>query len=140
MLELIQLRLISEAIYVVAALGIADALSSGPKSVEELADACPSVVASLRRVMRALTSFGLFAEDSTAHFSLTSMGGLLKGAGEGSLHPAALFFGGERAAREVGLFLKCVREGKSMPDMLFGGAGPNGCKASPSRTSSSTTS
>jgi O-methyltransferase domain len=91
------------------------------RSVEELADACPSDVASLRRVMRALSSFGLFAEDSTAHFSLTSMGGLLKSAGEGSLHPAALFFGGERAAREVGLFLKCVRVGKSMPDMLFGG-------------------
>jgi len=87
MLELIQLRLISEAIYVVAALGIADALSSGPKSVEELADACPSDVASLRRVMRALTSFGLFAEDSTAHFSLTSMGGLLKGAGEARCIP-----------------------------------------------------
>jgi hypothetical protein len=121
MLELIQLRLISEAIYVVAALGIADALSSGPKSVEELSDACPCDAASLRRVMRALTSFGLFAEDSAAHFSLTSMGGLLKSAGEGSLLPAALFFGGERAAREVGLFLKCVREGKSMPDMLFGG-------------------
>jgi O-methyltransferase domain len=122
LLELIQLRLISEAIHVVAALGIADSLSSGPKSVEALSDACHTDAAPLRRVMRALTSFGLFTEDPSACFSLTSTGEFLKSDTDGSLHPAALFFGGERAAREIGLFLKCVREGKSMPDLLFGGS------------------
>src|ERR1700761_2746235 len=37
LLELIQMRLIAEAIYVVAALGIPDLLAAAPKSSEELA-------------------------------------------------------------------------------------------------------
>ena len=37
LLELIAIRLISESIYVAAALGLADLLADGPKSVEELA-------------------------------------------------------------------------------------------------------
>jgi hypothetical protein len=42
LLELLQMRLISEAIHVAAALGVADLLAEAPKSAEELA------IASLR--------------------------------------------------------------------------------------------
>ena len=47
LLELIQMPLISEAIHVVAALGVADLLADSPKSVEQLAEATEASPASL---------------------------------------------------------------------------------------------
>jgi hypothetical protein len=52
-LELIGIRLISEAIHVAAAQGVADLLADAPKSIEELAEATGVSAPSLRRVMRA---------------------------------------------------------------------------------------
>jgi hypothetical protein len=60
LLELIQMRLISEAIHVAAALGVADLLAAGPKSADELSKATGTSAPSLRRVMRALASFVIF--------------------------------------------------------------------------------
>ncbi|MGF7137402.1 hypothetical protein P3T40_008915 [Paraburkholderia sp. EB58] len=57
LLELIQMRLISEAIHVVAALGIADLLADGPRSIEQLAETAGASAPSLGRTMRALSSF-----------------------------------------------------------------------------------
>ena len=51
---------ISQAIYVAAKLGIADLLADGPLAVEELAEATESDAPSLRRVLRALASVGVF--------------------------------------------------------------------------------
>ena len=64
LLELIQMRLISGAIHVVAALGVADLLADGPKSSDELASATGASVQPLRRAMRALAGFGVFSQDS----------------------------------------------------------------------------
>lgn len=46
----------SRAVFVFAKLGIADQLQSGPKTVEELAQATETHAPSLYRVLRALTS------------------------------------------------------------------------------------
>jgi hypothetical protein len=121
-LELIQLRLISEAIYIVAALGVADMLAERPRTIPELAEATRADAPSLRRIIRALREFGLFGEEADGRITLTPTGELLRSDVEGSLHPAALFFGGERAARVVGRFQRCVEEGKSIAEILFGGS------------------
>jgi Dimerisation domain len=92
LLELIQMRLISEAIHVAATLGVADLLAAGPKSAEELGNATGANVLSLRPVMRALASFGIFSQDSDDRFVLALPGEFLQRDVPGSLHSAALFF------------------------------------------------
>ncbi|WP_322062033.1 methyltransferase dimerization domain-containing protein [Paraburkholderia sp. J63] len=112
-LKLIQIRLISEAIHVVAALGIADLLADGPKSVEQLARAAGASAQSLARTMRALTSLGVFSEEMPDCFTVGPLGEFFQRGAEGSLHAAALFFDGEDAAGVVELFEHCVKTGES---------------------------
>jgi hypothetical protein len=123
LLELIQMRLISEAIHVVAELGVADLLAGGPKSAEELARATGADANLLRRVMRALTYFDVFSVDSGERFSLGPLGEMLKREAPGSLHGAALFFGGERGTDVIQVFLDCVRTGESAVQKLSSGRG-----------------
>jgi SAM-dependent methyltransferase len=121
LLRLIQFRLLSEATYVVASLEIADLLADSPKTAEQLAAATGADALSLRRVMHALSSVGVFSEDSAGNFALTPMGDFLKRNTEGSLYPAAMFFGGENAGKMVALLAESVRTGKSAGEILFGG-------------------
>jgi hypothetical protein len=102
LLELDQMRLISEAIHVAAALGVADLLAAGPKSADELSKATGTSAPSLHRVMRALASFVIFSHDSADRFALTPLGEFLKRDMPGSLHRAALLFGVDLAARSIG--------------------------------------
>ena len=60
MLEMMTGCWVSQALYVVAKLGIADLLVNGPQLVEHLAAATQTHAASLRRVLRALASVGGF--------------------------------------------------------------------------------
>ena len=120
LLELIEMRLISEAIHVTAALGVADLISDAPKSAEQLAEKTGSEVASLRRVLRALVAFNVFSQDLDGRYALAPMGEYLQRETEGSLHSAAMFFGGERGARVDELFLHCVKTGESVGRKLAG--------------------
>jgi hypothetical protein len=113
LLELISVQRISQAVYVAAALGIADLLCDGPKTAEQLAKAAGVPAASLRRVMRALVGFGVFAQDGADRFALAPIGEFLKADVVGSLRPAALNFGGEDAAKIEGLLLHCVKTGET---------------------------
>jgi hypothetical protein len=56
---------VAQSIHVVARLGVADALGAEPRTVEELAEAVRAHAPSLRRVLRALTTLGVFAEDAS---------------------------------------------------------------------------
>jgi SAM-dependent methyltransferase len=120
LLELIQMRLISEAIYVVAALGIPDLLAAAPKNSNELAQAIAVSPPHLHRVLRALTRFGLFSEDNAGRFTLSPMGEHLRRDADGSLHWAAMLFGNGDGARMLELFLDCVTQGKSASEIRFG--------------------
>ena len=63
----------SRAVYVAAKLGIADLLKSGPKTVQELAESTNTHAPSLYRIMRALTSAGVFKRESDDRFVLTPL-------------------------------------------------------------------
>jgi hypothetical protein len=121
LLELIQMRLISQAIHTVAVLGVADLLADGPKSSEDLAKATGTNPECLRRVLRALASFDLFSQDSLGRFALAPLGEFLKRDTAGSLHGAALFFGGEAGRNAIPFFLECVRTGQSAIEKLAAG-------------------
>lgn len=55
-------QLTSQAIYIVAKLRIANHLKDGPKSVEDLAQETKTHPHSLYRLLRMLSSIGIFAE------------------------------------------------------------------------------
>jgi hypothetical protein len=63
----------TQAIYVAAKLGIADLLADGPRTAAELAELAPAHAPSLYRVLRALASIGIFAEDADGRFALTPL-------------------------------------------------------------------
>jgi hypothetical protein len=69
---------ISQSIYVVAELGIADLLrQAGPKTVDELAAETSTHAESLHRVLRLLSGVGLFEEIAPRRFALTRLGAAL---------------------------------------------------------------
>jgi hypothetical protein len=134
LLELIQIRLISESIHVAATLGVADLLADAPKTVEQLAEATGTSTPSLRRVMRALAAFGVFSQDSAGYFALAPMGEFLKRDLAGSLNAAALFFGGEAGASTLQLFLECIKTGETATQKLSGGNWIDWVQSDPDRT------
>jgi Dimerisation domain len=85
---------LSQAIHVVARLGIADLLAPGPCSAEELAQRSRTHGLSLRRVLRLLVTAGLFTEDDAGRFALTPTGNQLRAGVPGSMRATALLFGG----------------------------------------------
>lgn len=123
LLELIQMRLISEAIHVVATLGVADSLAEGPKSAEQLAEKAHASAPHLHRVLRALAGFGIFAEDSHGRFELAPPGEYLRRDTPGSLYPAARFFGGDAGTNVIQLFLDSVKTGQAAIQKLSGDKG-----------------
>src|SRR5262245_25507643 len=69
---------VSQAIHVAATLGLADLLASGPKASGELAAATGTHPSALYRLMRALSSAGIFRERDHSRFELTPVGELLR--------------------------------------------------------------
>src|SRR5271168_696941 len=68
----------SQAIAVAAKLGIADLLKEEPRTAEELAKATKAHTPSLNRLLRMLTSVGIFAEDAEGRFQQTPLSEFLR--------------------------------------------------------------
>jgi hypothetical protein len=85
---------VSQAIYAVAKLGIADLLGDGPRRPNELATATGTDGVALRRVLRLLASVGVFTEEAGGEFALTPIGTCLRGGVPGSMRAAVLLYGG----------------------------------------------
>lgn len=62
----------TQTIYVAAKLGVAELLKDGPRPVHELAEATGTNPRALHRLLRALASIGIFAEDK-GRFTLTPL-------------------------------------------------------------------
>jgi hypothetical protein len=74
----------SQAVYVAAKLGIADLLTHGPRSANDLAQTTKAHAPSLYRLLRGLASLEVFAEDGAGRFSLTPLGECLRSDAPGS--------------------------------------------------------
>src|SRR5439155_15378161 len=85
--QLATARYVSQAIYVAAALGIADLLADGPGGADELARSTGTHAASLGRVLRLLASAGVVRETADGTFDLTPVGSCLR-SGPGSFLPS----------------------------------------------------
>ncbi|HEX2884982.1 methyltransferase [Vineibacter terrae] len=110
---------VSRAIHVAAALGIADQLAPAPLDHEALAERTGTHAPSLRRVLRLLVGAGVLAEDADGRFSLTAIGTCLRRDVPGSMHAAALLFGGT-TQQAWGALQHSVRTGEPAYRHVFG--------------------
>lgn len=76
---------ISTALSLAAELGIADLLADGPAGSDELAEATATHAPSLYRVLRLLSSLGVFTEKDSRRFALTPLGECLRTGAPGSM-------------------------------------------------------
>lgn len=104
---------VSQGIYVVARLGIADLLKDGPLSSNALAEATGSYEPALYRLLRFLTGAGLFREVAPAHFALTPLGAGLRADVSGSLAPNVLMLLDDVHWSAWGELLYSVQTGKT---------------------------
>lgn len=102
----------SQAVYVAAQLGIADLLIDGPRHVDSLAEAAGADAPSLYRVLRALSSFGVFTELNDRVFGLSPTAELLRSDSPRSLRDLAIFMGEDWHWQVWGRTLYSVRTGK----------------------------
>ncbi|MGA9310659.1 MAG: methyltransferase [Pseudonocardiaceae bacterium] len=93
MLQLTMGALVSQAVSVIARLGVADVLAAGPQPVEEIAERVGAHRSALYRVLRALGDVGVVAELENRQFALTPLGELLRSDVPGSLRGWATMVG-----------------------------------------------
>jgi hypothetical protein len=113
--QLVQLAIahwMSHIVYVATKLHLADHLATGPKSADELAGPTETHPLSLYRLMRTLASLGIFTEDATHRFALTSLGEALKTGAPGSAHASILTLASEWMSRGWDQLLYSVQTGK----------------------------
>jgi hypothetical protein len=103
----------TQALYVVAKLGIADLLASGPRNVSQLAAATQTSERSLYRVLRSLAAVGIFHETDTKVFALTPYADALRSDAPGSFRNGAIFMGEEWVWKVMGQMLYSVQTGKA---------------------------
>ena len=118
--QLIFGKCVAMAISVAAKLRIADKLAAGPKSAADLARETDTHAPSLYRVLRALASVGVFAEDADGRFRLTPMAEYLRTGVPGSMRGVADYFGSDWSWRPWGHLLDSVRTGETAFDRVFG--------------------
>jgi len=118
-------QLTSRAIYIVAKLRLADYLKDGPKSVQDLAEETKTHPDSLYRLLRMLSSIGIFAEtknegdeqqqvdQNIRRFELTPMASLIQSEAKNSIRNFALMFGLESFKNAIDDLLYSIQTGEN---------------------------
>ncbi|MDX3612452.1 methyltransferase [Streptomyces europaeiscabiei] len=111
MREMLYGALLSRALCAAAVMGIPDALATGPRSAEELAEEVDAVPDLLNQLLRTLTAFDVFDRLPDGKYALTPLGATLRADAPGSARPTALLVNGEMGAAWAAL-LGTVRTGR----------------------------
>jgi SAM-dependent methyltransferase len=120
MLDMLTGFFVARCIATVAELRIADSLRDRAKSVEELARDASADAHHLLRIMLALQSVGIFAQDESGKFRLTPVGERLRSDVAGSLRAAAAFMGHPRTWSAWGKLTECVITSEPAFDLASG--------------------
>jgi tRNA A58 N-methylase Trm61 len=110
---------VQQAIYVTAKLGIADLVAAGPRTAADLAQEANADPESLYRLLRTLSTYGIFSELPDRHFGLTPIAALLRSDTRESKRAFALWSGGV-SYQLFGALEHSVLTGKPAFDELFG--------------------
>ncbi len=109
----------TQALYVMAKLGVADLLAGGPRSADELARELEVQPRPLFRVLRFLAGEGIFTQDASGRFGLTALGEPLR-----TDHPHtvrhSVIMHGEHHYHAAGELLHTVRTGETGFDHVYG--------------------
>ena len=112
--------LAAQAVHVGAKLALADLVASSPKSVAQLADATHTHSSSLGRVLRALTSLGIFVEDSEGRYRQTALSDTLRSDHPESMRPFAMMLGSHFVWTPSGALEETVRTGQPAFERIYG--------------------
>src|SRR5680860_34585 len=93
LLEMVTAGWMTQAIYAATKLGIADELSQGPLSPEEIAKRVGAHPEATRRLLRLLASHSIFSEQADGRYALTPMADALRTDSPTSMRGFALFVG-----------------------------------------------
>jgi O-methyltransferase/methyltransferase family protein len=110
-------HIVSTAVNVVAQLGIADRLADGPRTTADLARQCEVNEDALYRVLRALSSLGVFAEESPRTFGLTPAAAALQ---DGPVRKLALWIANPFALRVYSNAMHSVKTGEPAVPVTVG--------------------
>ncbi len=109
-----------QAIRTAVELGLADLVADGPKSVEQLAAATGVHAPSLGKLMRALTSLGVFRLTEHGAFARTPVGDTLCTAHPQSMGPWAELLASDLMVRSTGALTTTIRTGAPGFEHAFG--------------------
>jgi len=110
---------LSQALYVAAKLGVADALVGGPLDAEDVAEAVGARAPELRRILRALVAAGVFAETDDGRIGLNEAAAALQSDAPAHTRDIVVNFG-EEMYRSFGELLHTVRTGETAFEVVFG--------------------
>ncbi|MGX1476187.1 UNVERIFIED_CONTAM: C-methyltransferase [Streptomyces canus] len=108
------------AVRAAARLGVADALEDSPLAVEDLAAAVKTEPKTLRRLLRALSCYGVFAERPDGTFAHTDMSRLLREDDPNSLRAIALWCTEPWTWDAWPMLDEAVRSGRNVVQDLYG--------------------
>jgi hypothetical protein len=111
---------VSQALYVVAELGIADLLREGVRDSDDLAWSTKSHAPTLYRIMRFLAGVGVFEEVAPRRFELTLLGAPLRSDVPGSLRSLFRFWLQSAHWQAWGRLLETVRTGATSFELVHG--------------------
>jgi hypothetical protein len=102
-----------QAIHVAARLALADLLAGGPKTAADLAETTRTDASSLDRFLRALTSLGIFASDTSGRYRQTASSETLRADHSHSIRPWALMLGARFIWEPIGSLDETIRTGRA---------------------------
>lgn len=120
LLQLATGAFVSQAIYVAAKLGVADLLADGPRSTEYLSVATGTHEPSLYRVLRSISSIGVFTELPDGTFANSPMSESLKADHPRSTRELTIWINEEEHWRVYGHLMYSVKTGKPAFDKVYG--------------------
>jgi hypothetical protein len=120
LMQMLDGHYLSQAIYVAAKLGIADLIKDGAKSTDELAKITEVNSQFLYRILRALSSVGIFTEVGERNFALTPLAKYLQSDVPGSMRLPAILVGEEWHWQAWGNMFGAVKNGTSAFEFRFG--------------------
>ena len=111
-----------QALHAAAKLGIADAVAAGPRHVDDIAADTVTHAPSLHRLLRTLSSGGIFIETEPGQFALTPLGQTLRSDVPDSVRAAVIWVSEPMHYGTCGDLATTVRTGEPAFDRLFGDA------------------
>lgn len=131
LLDLIQGSVITQGIHIAAKLNMADVLSDGPLTAEEIAKRVGSDPEATYRLLRMLSGFSVFAEQADGRFALTPMADALRTDAPDSMRGIAVLMGHPLLWEDWGHLIDSVHSGEASLPQSRGMSGYDFLMANP---------